>query len=441
MSAPEQEPIRAAAGRGPEFLRGRNERVIGALEATLGSHARVLNRHFDAQHNRCVFTIAAEPEKLVEALVAGAEHALDLIDLRGHQGLHPHIGALDVCPAVWQIEERHDDARAAARRAAEGISELGIPVFFYGELASGPERRERAFFRGAAPRSWRAGWARGARARSRPVRAAPERRGDPGDGSRAPGRLQRRARHAESGDRARRRRRAAGGRRRTSRRPGAGIAPRGRALSGLGERPRPSRRALAKVVSEISRLAAEHGARPVEAELVGLAPEVALEGYPDEPPIRDFDPKRDVIENVWARFRSWPRRGRSAAVSTAEPRAGGSTAARPAAGREAGRRPVPARRAEPRSAIRERRIPELEQLAEEGRDRVGPLLCPTGDHGPAAALLGDDRDPDDGLLRADGLPAGSVPLPAPSAQGGREAPRARAAADRQQQSQAAEQPD
>jgi hypothetical protein len=55
---------------------------------------------------------------------------------------------------------------------------------------------------------------------------------------------------------------------------------------------------LAKVVSEISRLAAEHGARPVEAELVGLAPEVALEGYPDEPPIRDFDPKRDVIENV-----------------------------------------------------------------------------------------------------------------------------------------------
>jgi glutamate formiminotransferase / 5-formyltetrahydrofolate cyclo-ligase len=55
---------------------------------------------------------------------------------------------------------------------------------------------------------------------------------------------------------------------------------------------------LARVVSEISRLAAEHGARPVEAELVGLAPEVALEGYPGEPPIRDFDPKRDVIENV-----------------------------------------------------------------------------------------------------------------------------------------------
>jgi hypothetical protein len=31
---------------------------------------------------------------------------------------------------------------------------------------------------------------------------------------------------------------------------------------------------------------------------VGLVPEVAVEGYPDEPPIRNFDPMRDVIENV-----------------------------------------------------------------------------------------------------------------------------------------------
>ena len=56
--------------------------------------------------------------------------------------------------------------------------------------------------------------------------------------------------------------------------------------------------ALAKIVAEVSRLAARRGAKPIEAELVGLAPEAALDGYPSEPPIRDFDPKRDVIENV-----------------------------------------------------------------------------------------------------------------------------------------------
>ena len=55
---------------------------------------------------------------------------------------------------------------------------------------------------------------------------------------------------------------------------------------------------LSRIVSEVSRLASEHGVEAIEAELVGLAPEAALEGYPDDPPIRDFDPKRDVMENV-----------------------------------------------------------------------------------------------------------------------------------------------
>jgi glutamate formiminotransferase len=55
---------------------------------------------------------------------------------------------------------------------------------------------------------------------------------------------------------------------------------------------------LAEVIAEIKRLAAEHGAHPVEAELVGLAPEAAFEGYPDDVPIKGFDPRRDIIENV-----------------------------------------------------------------------------------------------------------------------------------------------
>src|SRR5215204_156298 len=55
---------------------------------------------------------------------------------------------------------------------------------------------------------------------------------------------------------------------------------------------------LAEVVTEISRLAAEYGARPVEAELIGLAPEAAFANYPDDVPIRGFDPRRDIIENV-----------------------------------------------------------------------------------------------------------------------------------------------
>jgi glutamate formiminotransferase len=55
---------------------------------------------------------------------------------------------------------------------------------------------------------------------------------------------------------------------------------------------------LAKVIAEITRLAAAHGVRPIEAELVGLVPEAAVQDYPEYCPIRDFDPRRDVIENV-----------------------------------------------------------------------------------------------------------------------------------------------
>ena len=283
----------------PNFSEGRNTRVIGALEATLGSHARVLNRHYDAQHNRSVFTMAAPPEKLVEALVAGAAHALDLIDLRSHQGLHPHVGALDVSPVVWQTADRHDAAVEGARAAAEGIAALGIPVFFYGELATAPERRERAYFRQGGPTELSSRMASG------------ELRPDLGPGEPHPsaGATLITAREPlvafnvelDTSDADIAREIAA-----ELREAGGGL-PGVRALGLPREGGRtqvsmnihdPQAVPLARVVEEISRLAAQHGARPVEAELVGLVPEAAVDGYPDEPPIRDFDPMRDVIENV-----------------------------------------------------------------------------------------------------------------------------------------------
>ena len=53
---------------------------------------------------------------------------------------------------------------------------------------------------------------------------------------------------------------------------------------------------LAHVVERVRELAAPLGARPVEAELIGLVPEAALVGYPEDVPIRDFDPARHTIE-------------------------------------------------------------------------------------------------------------------------------------------------
>jgi glutamate formiminotransferase / 5-formyltetrahydrofolate cyclo-ligase len=283
----------------PNFSEGRNERVIDALEATLGSHARILNVHFDAQHNRSVFTIAATPDRMVEALIAGAKHALDLIDLRGHQGLHPHIGALDVCPAVWFRDDQHEPAREVARAAAEGIAALGIPVFFYGELASALDRRERAYFRQGGP----AELARRMEAGDLEPDLGPSEPHPSAGATLVTAREPLVAFNVElDTSNPEIARRIAS----ELREEGGGLAGvRALGLPREGERTQvsinlhdPCEIPLARVVAEIFRLAAEHGVRPIEAELVGLAPEAALEGYPDEPPIRTFDPKLHVIENL-----------------------------------------------------------------------------------------------------------------------------------------------
>lgn len=133
----------------PNFSAGRDPAVIGALGDALGAHARVLDVHVDADHNRSVFTLVAEPEQVVEALLAGIAVARERIDLREHEGVHPRIGAADVVPVVPVRPEDMGRAKEAALALASRIGEeLALPVFLYGELA--PDRGP-AFYRRGGP--------------------------------------------------------------------------------------------------------------------------------------------------------------------------------------------------------------------------------------------------------------------------------------------------
>lgn len=129
----------------PNFSEGRNGETIDALAEVLSSRARLLDVHADADHNRSVFTLVGNEQELADSLVAGVACARERIDLRGHEGAHPRIGAADIVPLVPLIPEEMERAKAAALSVAERIgTELGLPVFLYGELASG---RGPAFFR------------------------------------------------------------------------------------------------------------------------------------------------------------------------------------------------------------------------------------------------------------------------------------------------------
>jgi glutamate formiminotransferase / 5-formyltetrahydrofolate cyclo-ligase len=129
----------------PNFSEGRDRGVIDAIGSALSAHARLLDIHSDADHNRSVFTLVGEEGPLVNALLAGVACARDRIDLRRHEGAHPRIGAADVVPLVPLRSEDMWRARDAALELARRIGdELGLPVFLYGELAPG---RGPAFFR------------------------------------------------------------------------------------------------------------------------------------------------------------------------------------------------------------------------------------------------------------------------------------------------------
>jgi glutamate formiminotransferase len=127
----------------PNFSEGRDAATIDAIGAALGAHARLLDVHADADHNRSVFTLVGSEAELADALLAGIAVGVERIDLRAHEGAHPRIGAADVVPIVPLRPEDLERARIAARGVGERIAaELGLPVFMYAPPERGP-----AFYR------------------------------------------------------------------------------------------------------------------------------------------------------------------------------------------------------------------------------------------------------------------------------------------------------
>src|SRR5918997_1949861 len=135
----------------PNLSEGRDRAVLERLEESVGQ-ARVLDVHVDPDHNRAVFTLAGRQGDLAKGLVGLAKAAVEHIDLRAHDGVHPHVGALDVMPVVWVDAERRGAAAAEALTAAALIGEdAEVPVFLYGDVATRPQHTERAWLRRGGP--------------------------------------------------------------------------------------------------------------------------------------------------------------------------------------------------------------------------------------------------------------------------------------------------
>lgn len=115
--------------------------MIGEMAAAFD--ARLLDVHTDPDHNRSVFTLAGRPGELAEAVLGGARKVIERIDITTHDGGHPRIGALDVAPIVYLDEGDRGAATAEALVLGDLLgSELQLPVILYGPLGGGRTRAE-----------------------------------------------------------------------------------------------------------------------------------------------------------------------------------------------------------------------------------------------------------------------------------------------------------
>lgn len=281
----------------PNVSEGNDTAVLDRLQSAFTRGARLLDRHADADHGRGVFTLAGDAATLTEALAAGAEEALETIDMRSYRGAHPAIGALDVCPLVWFHPGDEEAARTEAVAVATQVGGLGIPVFLYGGLARDPGRAERAYFRNGGLAEL---WLRMESGELRPD-FGPELPHPTAGATLVTARPPLAAFNVEldSGDVEVARAVAA------ALREAGGGPPGVRAIGLLLSSGRaqvstnvhdPLRVPLGEIVERVRALAAPLGARPVEAELVGLIPASALAGYPEDVPMHGFDPSRHTIE-------------------------------------------------------------------------------------------------------------------------------------------------
>jgi glutamate formiminotransferase/formiminotetrahydrofolate cyclodeaminase len=134
----------------PNFSEGRNRAVIDAIADAIKGVAEVKLLDVDpgADTNRTVYTFVGPPEAVADAAVKAAHKAYELIDMSRHQGAHPRIGAMDVCPIVpiagVTMDECVEVARGIGRRIGD---ELRLPVYFYEYAATSEQRRSLADIR------------------------------------------------------------------------------------------------------------------------------------------------------------------------------------------------------------------------------------------------------------------------------------------------------
>jgi glutamate formiminotransferase len=126
----------------PNISEGKDLDLVGEVLAEVKKvdGIRILDVSSDANHNRSVFTYLGEPAAVLLATMNMARAAFARIDMSLHHGSHPRQGAVDVVPFIPVRGMEIREAVELSREFGRFVGSLGVPVFYYEEAATRPER-------------------------------------------------------------------------------------------------------------------------------------------------------------------------------------------------------------------------------------------------------------------------------------------------------------
>lgn len=127
----------------PNISEGRDLKKVSLIAAAvIVPEVKLLDVSSDPDHNRSVITFAGEPRAVKWAAFELIKKASELIDMSGHKGKHPRMGAVDVCPFVPVSETDIEACVKISRQLGKMLEQIGLSGYYYGASASRPERKK-----------------------------------------------------------------------------------------------------------------------------------------------------------------------------------------------------------------------------------------------------------------------------------------------------------
>jgi glutamate formiminotransferase/formiminotetrahydrofolate cyclodeaminase len=126
----------------PNISEGRDiEKINRIVDAARIEGVKILGVEPDPDYNRTVITFAGQVDSVEQAAINLVSKAIEEIDMRKHSGEHPRMGCVDVCPFIPISNTTMDICAEIAKRVAETIAKLDVPVFLYGFAAKHEDRK------------------------------------------------------------------------------------------------------------------------------------------------------------------------------------------------------------------------------------------------------------------------------------------------------------